>query len=301
MKRIAIADLQPVALVDDGGDVSKTTLVFSSGRSGSTLVMNILNYAGELRTMFEPFRHVVPGAQPFAFRHVQPHDERPALIAHMTAVLSGRLQHPWMDQLNSPRRYAGRVVKCIRLNLAAKWIARHFPGVPMIHLVRHPFAVAVSTMQQGWTLPPTIERDKTLRDQFPVIGKISVADLSPFERTLYWWCVENYVPLVELDEHERFLLWYENLFLHRRETLEQLFAFARLPYGPEADRVLDRPSETTGRRQFNDCWTPRYWESRLSAAECARGADILALFGLDQLYLSGAVPNPAFSRDLLPH
>ena len=141
-----------VAYLDIAGGVSRSVVIFSSQRSGSTLLAELLVSRKRQRLIFEPFwgsavgisRDITRG------RFIDPESHDAALNHVLRMVLSGRVRNLWVDRENASRLPRGRVIKdCWGINLAP-FLAHHFPEVPLILLMRHPVATAHSVRALGW-------------------------------------------------------------------------------------------------------------------------------------------------------
>ena len=72
--------------------------------------------------------------------------------------------------------------------------------------------------------------------------------LSDFEQHIFFWCIENYVPILQLQNKERFyILAYEDIVLNTRPTLEHLFNFIGETWDGSVLDIVNRPSPTAPR------------------------------------------------------
>ena len=165
---------------------NRPILIFGSGRSGTTWILDALAEANNLRTIFEPLNPIaVPTARPFANRYVRDDGYEPELRNFMDRVLTGSLRslwanyrvlpdrlRPWsalavfrrtkhnpykmllgqyMGLLSHYRRYKktnvdGIIIKFIRANLMIGWFARNYDA-KIVFVVRHPAAVIASRLR----------------------------------------------------------------------------------------------------------------------------------------------------------
>lgn len=275
--------------LDLGGDYRDAVFVAGSGRGGTTWLSELVNHSSERRFVFEPFHpEKVPLCRGFRRKqYLPPGDERPEYLDAARSILSGRLRSPWTDRFNRKVLARRRLVKDIRANLLLGWMRRHFPEMPVVLLLRHPCAVADSRLRLGWrdNLDEVMVQKDLVKDHLePFEAAIRAAE-DPFERSVFLWCVENYVPLRQSagDAGIR-VVFYERLLLEPEEELPPLFEFL----GEDFDGSLlakAREDPQSRRRAFE--WTERVGESR-----SRRAAEILALFGLDSVYGEGALPRP---------
>jgi hypothetical protein len=165
---------------------NRPILIFGSGRSGTTWILDALAEANNLRTIFEPLNPIaVPTARPFANRYVRDDGYEPELRNLMDRVLTGSLRslwanyrvlpdrlRPWsalavfrrtkhnpykmllgqyMGLLSHYRRYKktnadGIIIKFIRANLMIGWFARNYDA-KIVLVVRHPASVISSRLR----------------------------------------------------------------------------------------------------------------------------------------------------------
>src|SRR5690348_9305469 len=126
-----------------------------------------------------------------------------------------------------------------------KWMKAHFDGVRLVLMMRHPCADANSRLQLGWQshLDELLAQDDLMADHLaPYAAHIRSAQ-TPFEKHVFLWCVENYVPLRQLERGDVHLVFYENLCEQPEAEVERLFAFLGRPVEPAVFGRLSQPSE----------------------------------------------------------
>ena len=278
---------------DLNSDYRNSILVTSSGRSGSTWLAEIVNYKNEYRMIFEPFRRDrSPIAKDIRFGlYLDPAMGSAPQASAIEAILRGRVRTPWSEQRN--RRLARRrIIKDIRTTNLVPWITANFPALPIVYLVRHPFAVARSWARLGWrdftheftSQHSLMERLSHLR---PVIDE-TIDDGSVFDRHVLRWCLENHLPVHDLASDEVHLVFYEDLVRDPASEVSRLFAYLHKEFEPRVLERLAEPSATT----FAD------ESSEPVEHGTERATEILAAFGLDRLYGADATPtgNPLGTR-----
>jgi hypothetical protein len=278
-----------------------------TGRSGTTWVSHFINYRNEYRYIFEPFPS--PKANictAFRYRqYLRPENDDPGLLAGAEAILTGRLRNGWIDRYN--RRFVARkrLIKDIRANLLLKWLRKHFPGVRVILLLRHPCAVASSRTRLGakfgWVpyLDEFLTQPELINDFLsPFKGEIERAK-TDFEKHVFAWCIENYVPLRQFRDGEIHLAFYENICQRPAEEIARMFSFLGQPFD---DRVLrEVPMPMLAQKDspiFSDGRLVDGWRKHVSAQQLQRACEIVRLFSLDRFYTHESLPNESRTRVL---
>ncbi len=211
------------------GDHRTSVFLAGSGRSGTTWLSEIINHRRGYRYVFEPFnpREVGPFGHFRTKQYLRPDDQRQEFLEPVRLALTGGLRNPWTDRFNGRIVARRRLIKDIRANLLLGWMRAHFPGMPIILLIRHPCAVVASRLALGWrdNLSETMEQRELVEDfLFPMEAEILAAK-DDFERHLFLWCIDNYVPLKQLGPQDVHLTFYENLLARPEEELQSLFTF----------------------------------------------------------------------------
>jgi hypothetical protein len=283
------------------GDHRDAVFLAGSGRSGTTWLSEVINYKGGYRYVFEPFNP----ARVSAFGHfrskqyLRPDDTSEAFLEPARLALSGALKDPWTDRFNARFVARRRLIKDIRANLLLLWMRANFPGMPIILLLRHPCAVVTSRLALGWkdNLDETMAQQELVEDfLLPVEAEIRAAR-DDFERHLFLWCIDNYVPLRQFAKGEIHLVFYEDLLENSEEGLRSLFGFLGEDLDDSVYDRLGRPSPLSRR----DAPLPSVdgWRTHVGARHLERTAEILALFGLDRVYGEGPMPDPSGAYPLM--
>jgi hypothetical protein len=280
-------------------DLAEGTNVFlaGSGRSGTTWVQELINYHADHRVIFEPFLStMVPFCRYFQRKqYLRDTDNSREFVGPARRILGGDFRNEWTDQYNDQPVYHLRLIKEIRANLLLHWLHTHFPRVPIVFLMRHPYAVVSSQLRGRWGLiAADLLRQPNLVEDFlsPFAGLIHTAQ-DDFENLLLVWCVENYVPLRQFKRGEIFLLFYEELVRHPEREVERLFSFLKRPVEEGAFAQFRRPSAQS--RSWSAILTGddplNSWRRHIDSDQLRRGLQILGVFGLDELYDDGTMPR----------
>jgi hypothetical protein len=291
--------------LDLNRDYRNTVFLAGSARSGTTWASDIINYKNEYRYVFEPFH---PGKVEICkgFEHRQylrPEDRREEFLRPARTILSGDLRSRWPDYLQRRLVSGRRLIKEVRANLMLGWIHANFPEMPVVFVLRHPCAVANSMLKLRWK--PGVDALLSQRDLVedflePFEEEIRSAR-TDFERHVFSWCIENYVPLMQLERGEIYLIFYENLCEDPKGEVKRLFAFL----GKDFDKCIfekmkkpslfSRPDSAllSGERLVGG------WLNHVTDAQLERVVEILGLFGLDKVYSDEAMPDPGGALSLM--
>jgi hypothetical protein len=283
------------------GNHRDSVFLAGSGRSGTTWLSEVIAHGGGYRYVFEPFNP----ARVRAFGHFQskqylrPDDAREEFLHPARLALTGALKDPWTDRFNGVFLARRRLIKDIRANLLLGWMRANFPGMPIVLLLRHPCAVVTSRLALGWkdNLHETMEQDELVEDfLMPMEAEIQAAR-DDFERHLFLWCIDNYVPLRQFERGEIHLAFYENLLMNAEDELRSLFGFLGEDLDDRAYDKLGRPSPMSRK----DAPVPSLdgWRPHVSAPRLERAGEILALFGLERVYGEGPMPEPSGAHELM--
>ncbi len=283
------------------GDHRRTVFLAGTGRSGTTWLGGLVNHDRRYRNVFEPFHPgKVEDVGGFGSKqYLRPGDRREEFLAPARRVLSGEIRNGWTDRGGAllARR---RLVKDVRANLLLGWMAENFPGMPIVLLMRHPGAVVASRLALGWgdNLSETMGQRELVEDHLaPMEGEI-LAARDPFERHLFLWCIDNYVPLRQFPPGGLHLCFYENLLLDPEPELRRLFSFVGRDFDEGVLRKVGRPSPTSRRGVLRGDPVGG-WRRGLAGRRMERTLEILGLFGLDRVYGEGTAPDPSGALALM--
>lgn len=301
----------------DPNDASSPPVIWlvGDGRSGTTWLADLINYRQAYRFMFEPLHpwrwRFISQANPYLYLAPQTGAE---YLPIFRQIFSGQLHDVRMDgpmrplpDQHSPvlNNDNGLLIKDIFAHFCLKWVDQHFPRVKKVLLLRHPFAVALSKlklMERGWAWlrePQRLFAHPQLSADFLQPFTEVLQDVtSNFEKQVLAWAILHYVALVQLNEADIHLVFYEELCANFEGEMRRLLAYL----GEDADQPLDErllrlcrtPSPTA------DEWSAIHhnsnlldgWRPQLTAEELGMGDYILNVFGLGQIYNSSRLlPN----------
>jgi hypothetical protein len=290
--------IRPVLI--DYGDHRETVFLAGTGRSGTTWVANIINYANTYRLLFEPF-HLgkVDIISHFRLKqYLRPDNCKRDFIEPAKVILSGNIRNAWVDKFNRKMIARKRLVKDIRANLLLKWIKTNFPEIPIILLLRHPCAVAYSRIEldRGIHFPAAVEeflvQDELMEDFLdPFRSEIENAQ-SVFERQVFIWCIENYVPLKQFRTGEIHLAFYENFCTNPEQEIGRLFSFLGTTYSEKVMRAVKKPSAVSRKESavYAGGSLIESWKKHITDEQVQKAVEILSLFGLQSVYSEDPMP-----------
>lgn len=289
-------ELQRWSYVDRERSPAATVVLAGSGRSGTTWLGEIIDRHHDHRVIFEPLKaNAVPLARPFVHGHyLRPGDTDPRYREPIERILTGRIRNRWTDHQNHVRWTRRRLVKDVRANNLLPWLHDAFPEVPLVYLVRHPVAVAVSTRALGWRdqLDGMLAQPALVADHLEPARPLLRSLATPWERRIGQWCAENLVPLRMLGPGAACLVFYEDLCDHPQTTATRVLAHLGQVADAALDAALDRPSRlvrphSAVTRQADPVES---WLDEVSPGELERAAEIVAACGLGDVW--GTDPRP---------
>ena len=108
----------------DNGSKNDAIMVAGMGRSGTTLVADLINFDNQSRVIFEPFSPLhVKEARPFKqMQYMHPGCESPTHRKTAEKIVSGKIHNLWVNRDARKFTYQKRIIKDIRCNLMLKWL-----------------------------------------------------------------------------------------------------------------------------------------------------------------------------------
>lgn len=282
-------------------DPAKSTFICGAGRSGTTWLAELLNYANKYRLLVEPFTaERVPMCRHFEARqYLRPDDENAEYFEAAYSIFSGRIRNNWVDRRNRWMITRQRLIKDVRSTLMLKWIRNRFPQMPIVFLVRHPCAVAISRTKLGYRTDLRhvyLRQDALMADHLaPFADEIAAAETA-FEHHTVDWCVENLLPFRQLSPGDVHLVFYEDLWVNPKAELQRLFTYLKRPFDEAVLQRLNKPSVTARKKGDASAILSGEsvidaWRKYVSAEEYSAALRTTRVFGLDQIYGESSLPN----------
>jgi hypothetical protein len=306
----ALRNIQVKYFIDHDSDHRRSIFVSGMGRSGTTWLGELINYRNESRFVFEPFD---PGRVALAVNfgdhtYLRADNEDPHFLAPARAIVTGLVREHFVDQHNRKVICGSRIIKEVRANLFLRWLYAHFPGMPLILIVRHPFAVAASRGKTGVDIDlqsQFLAQPDLVRDFLTPYVDVMNGCATKFERHIAAWCIEIGVPLSQFQRGEICVVAYEHLCTEPARVLAEVFEHAHRPFDRRIFDSLTKPSTTTiSRSELARTWSEgahkitQAWKDRISPDQIRRGLAIMDAFGISDLYDEG--PMPLVDRFDLP-
>ena len=280
----------------DLGDYRQSVFLAGTGRSGTTWIQRVINYDNSFRVMFEPFHSSkVDLIKEWNYKQYLRSDNRDdKFLNPATRILSGHIKHEWIDKFNRKLVARKRLIKDIRANLFLKWIKQNFTEIPIILLLRHPCAIANSKLKLGWDihLSDFLTQEELMTDFLnPFKDEIEAAEAT-FDKHIFMWCVENYVPLRQFSKGEILVTFYENLCDNPQKEIEDILSFVGVKFSPTVLEMAAKPSALSRKDSaiFSGLDLVDSWRNNISDKQITRAVEILSLFGLQAIYGEGYLP-----------
>ena len=280
----------------DAGDYRQTVFLAGTGRSGTTWVEDIINAQNDYRILFEPFHSKkVDLLSDWNYRqYLRYDDRRDKFLKPATSILSGNIKHEWIDTFNHKLYARKRLIKDIRAQLFLKWIKQQFPEIPIILLLRHPCAVANSKLKIGWDthLKDFFIQDELMEDFLnPFKKEIESVD-NIFDKHIFMWCIENYIPLKQFTDGEIQVIFYEHLCTNPQKEIENISSFIGKDFSSAMLEQSIKPSalsrEDSAICSGTDLVTS--WKKSISHKQTKRAMEICSTFGLQEIYDESGFP-----------
>ena len=297
------------AVFIDRSGPAQTTVLYSSGRSGSTWLFEILGSVPRTRLVFEPF-HPIRGLAELAeyrYRYVDPETPLPVFDKAYDAVLKGERTTPWIEQLNKPSTmfYNRRLVKLVRANLLFPRLANRYPDQKHVLLLRHPAAVVLSQVRNGWNLSSARIREQAELRESPAIS--ALGDLgwpaSGFLSNLVFWAAENRIAIDHALRSNAMIVFYEHICMSSTEVLDDLSRFLGISLPSAALNRLNKVSWSSSADIGSMSVSEKIsrWQGDLSAEQMSQVSRVLELSGLDEFYSLESEPVAAGAEIVRRH
>ena len=287
-------------MIIDLGSINNCMFLSGSGRSGTTWLQEIINYKNQYRILFEPFnKDKVDILGRWHYRqYLRPNTKDEHFLEPAKRILSGRIRNAWIDDKNHQPFAFERLIKDIRTQFILRWIKSNFPKIPILMIMRHPCAVANSKLVLGWNaqldehLQELFNQESLVQDHlYPYITKLHELR-DDFEKHVFLWCLEYYVPLRQFQENECLLIFYEELCQNYQNEIVRIFNFIDKGFTKEVFQLQKTPSALSRKDSpiFTGSSLVSTWRKHITPEQIKTSTQILSWFGLDSIYSDGDMP-----------
>ena len=278
--------------INTNNDPSKTLLISGMGRSGTTWLSQILNHDNRYRYIFEPFYPERLELCSFFEKrqYLRPSLNYPKHLYSAKQIISGKVRSHFLDRYNTKFLCGKRIIKDVQTNLLLGWINQNFEKAKILLTIRHPCAVANSWMKLNWEplVDVYLNQQELVEDYLKEFERDIKKAESKYERLIYMWCIEYFVPLQQKRSNllEMKQVLYEDLCQNFKETIRSVYEYIEEKHSPSLYDMKDKPSYTT--RPFAAILQKTdllySWKDSLTKKQIKQAKDITALFELDKMY-----------------
>lgn len=283
------------------GNYKETLWLVGDGRSGTTWISELLTADQNYREIFEPFhkkfnKHM-NSMHPTPYQRLNSDNDNLNELAE--EIFKGKYIHKRSESKKIIRKQKGLLIKDIFANLFFIWLTEKHKEIRSIFIMRHPFSVAQSKARLKdafWgESPEDFLKQKDLYQDF----------LKPFEEIILRksddafvdyvkkWCIINYVPLMQMKEKKRNIIFYEDLLLGTEKELTKLLSYASEEnIQTRVEKILPlikKPSRTSWGGNIQN---KKRWSDSLTQRQIQQGMEIINEFNLNSIYSLEKKPNP---------
>ena len=281
----------------------KDIFLFSSRRSGSTWLLEIINAERGVKYSDQPpdwdsNDRRLDTMNVNRYNIVCPNDEdKMKLKSYFQDLLKDKIQvnPPWNILDRNYDFFTNRyILKMTDTHTLIKWFEVNFDS-QIVYLIRHPIAVALSIMKLGWghTLDVFLNNDRFVNEwlrssEFEfALEIIDGGDF--FDQLILEWVLENLVPLrlIERSEARNWTVFsYEELVLEPELIIDVLGKKLDLENTDKMKESIRTPSKNAKGESREEIkgrdkrFLVTKWENRVSEEEKKRAFEILERFEL---------------------
>lgn len=282
---------------------SPNIFMFSSARSGSTWLMEIIATQNAMKLIDEPLlidrlkRGKSPIPPSWEFLLPNP-DRKPLLEDYFNKLIHNQVGigspkpfsrfHKWSTQ-----RIVFKIFNCKDL---MNWFEEKFYS-QVVYLVRHPIPTNLSRKRYK-LLPLYLNNDEFCNRYLSHPQRKYCENLlekgSNLQKKTLDWCLQNLAPLKFLDRSRWFCIHYEDIVMNPEITLDKLSAFLFLAEKEKLHKQYFLPSNSTTQsaketleyleknlNTDNRRFLINKWHKKVSQAEEEQVFEILHKFGID--------------------
>jgi sulfotransferase family protein len=283
--------------VDLSSNSPGSVYVAGEGRSGTTWLCKTINYDDHYRYIHEPLHPSFPLAENFrSFQYLRPDDSDEQFLRPAQRAVTGAYHSQRVDCLDEGGATTRCLVKDVFSNLFLKWLHVRFPEMPLILVVRHPCAVAVSKIKLKewiWRVNPAdfFDQPELMNDHVEPFRGLIEETTDEFGKHILHWCLAHYVPLRQFSPGEICIVAYEHVCIRREQEICRLLHFLGRESNPKAIAASFKPSPTVAEDSavVQNADLVSGWKDMISPSQRRRACEIMDPFGL-RLYSDDPLP-----------
>lgn len=287
--------------------------IFSTRRSGSTLLMQMIssqpgiNYVDQPFDLgkYNPYKQSMPNMSLSKFIHLN--EQQQVLLRNyfQDVILKGRLKgySEWNYFRNSYNFMIDRyVIKILNAMPLMDWFSENF-NVKILYLVRHPIPVSLSIIKRTWgnTAEAFLHNphftQSHMNERLIRFSSSILENGTKLQKFVLEWCLENLYPLFVVNKRKCLTITYEELVLRPRQMVNLICEYLNLPNREKMLSTKLKPSINTSKRSKKDIKTrsPSYlvnrWKKEIDEESEAKAMGILEEFGIDAYEKGSTVPS----------
>lgn len=295
-------------------------LLFSSRRSGSTMLMEAIAANRDVLSMGQPFasysassvqlKHMLSFLQPHGHL-IYPDDEaRKQMLDYFDLLLHGQLivGAPWRFWHHSFRLSSTRVaLKILAAKGVIETLASHSGG-SVVFSTRHPIPQSLSLMRNHWGL--TLQAylgnmrfvEQELSQQQHDLCMDVMNGTSVLQKYVLNWILENLMPLRAMPRHPEWLyIAYEHCVLDAEKSLQKLQQHLQLQSVEKMYAAIRKPSRSSKKASTDatkekilrqdQAYLVNRWRKDVSEEEERQAMRLLEAFELDLYRYAEDIPT----------
>lgn len=273
-------------------------------RSGTTWISNLINNSERYISLFEPIHKIPLKKKSIGITNTYelPNQSNVKLKEIINDIFSNNLYNSRVYSKDLKLFYDGILVKDIAANLLIKWVRNEFKEIKIVFLLRHPFAIcnSVEKINSWWWFddPEVYFKQRKLYDKYlhKFENLLEYAN-SDFEKLILTWSIVNYVPLMEMDENDYLIVFYEDICANPVDELKKIYDWLGINIESINNSKLEQLIKTPSRVSRNDSAINTgkslidTWSNELTSTQINKGMKILNEFSLDKIYNTELFPE----------
>ena len=291
--------------LDIGFRERDTTIVAGTARSGTTWIGNVIAYSTKSRLIFEPFllnknmefviakkkeideNQLIRNFQLYIPCH---HEYKSKNHKEIEKILSGRIRATWSEKQARRGIFQHRVIKEIRANLFLGYIARNWPNIKIVLVIRNPFSVVNSLITKtkkgwgfNWDIGDAFSQPRLMQDWLQPFSDWMGKTNGLAERFAHKWCIETLIALHQTSDLENVrVIRYERLAKRVEEWRSLANFFSDYAWSESLFlKHFDIPSFTTERKP-DQLFRGIDSHAHLDAEKKSAIRKIVNIYGLEQ-------------------